>query len=43
VKLLSQAEVDWLNAYHAEVRNIVRAQLDESDKLWLDVATAPLN
>ena len=43
VKMLSQAEVDWLNAYHAEVRNIVRAQLDESDKLWLDVATAPLN
>jgi Xaa-Pro aminopeptidase len=41
--MLSQAEVDWLNAYHAEVRNIVRAQLDESDKLWLDVATAPLN
>ena len=43
VKMLSQAEVDWLNAYHAEVREIVRAQLDESDKLWLDVATGPLN
>ena len=42
VKMLSQAELDWLNAYHAEVREIVRAQLDESDKLWLDVATAPL-
>jgi Xaa-Pro aminopeptidase len=42
VKMLSDAEVDWLNAYHAEVREIVRAQLDESDKLWLDVATAPL-
>jgi len=42
VKMLSQAEVDWLNAYHAEVREIVRAKLDESDKLWLDVATAPL-
>jgi Xaa-Pro aminopeptidase len=42
VKMLSQAEIDWLNAYHAEVREIVRAQLDESDKPWLDVATAPL-
>jgi Xaa-Pro aminopeptidase len=42
VKMLSQAELDWLNAYHAEVREIVRAKLDESDKLWLDVATAPL-
>jgi Xaa-Pro aminopeptidase len=42
VKMLSGAEVDWLNAYHAEAREIVRAKLDESDKLWLDVATAPL-
>jgi Xaa-Pro aminopeptidase len=42
VKMLSEAELDWLNAYHAEVRDIVRAQLNESDRLWLDVATAPL-
>jgi Xaa-Pro aminopeptidase len=42
VKMLSQAEVDWLNAYHAEVRDIVRDKLNESDRLWLDVATAPL-
>ena len=42
VKLLSSAELDWLNAYHAQVRDIVRDKLDESDKLWLDVATAPL-
>jgi Xaa-Pro aminopeptidase len=42
VRMLSSAELDWLNAYHAEVRGIVRAQLDESDKLWLDAATAPL-
>ncbi|MBV8923782.1 MAG: aminopeptidase P family protein [Bradyrhizobium sp.] len=42
VKMLSAAERDWLNAYHAEVRNLVRGQLEESDKLWLDLATAPL-
>jgi Xaa-Pro aminopeptidase len=42
VKMLSQAELDWVNAYHGQVREMVRAQLDESDKLWLDVATAPL-
>jgi Xaa-Pro aminopeptidase len=42
VKMLSAVELDWLNAYHAQVRDIVRAQLDESDRLWLDVATAPL-
>ncbi len=42
VKMLSPAELDWLNAYHARVRDAVRAQLDDSDRLWLDVATAPL-
>ena len=42
VKMLSGAELDWLNAYHAQVRDIVRAKLDETDRLWLDVATAPL-
>ncbi|MBV9458006.1 MAG: aminopeptidase P family protein [Bradyrhizobium sp.] len=42
VTMLSSAELDWLNAYHAEVREIVRGQLDESDKLWLDAATAEL-
>jgi Xaa-Pro aminopeptidase len=42
VTMLSAVEIDWLNAYHAQVRDIVRAQLDETDRLWLDVATAPL-
>jgi len=42
MKMLSAAELDWLNDYHARVRDIVRAQLDETDRLWLDVATAPL-
>ena len=43
VSMLSDAEREWLNAYHARVRNEVRAPLDETDKLWLDVATAPLS
>jgi Xaa-Pro aminopeptidase len=42
VDMLSAAERDWLNAYHRQVRDIVRAQLDESDKLWLDAATSPV-
>ena len=42
VAMLSPLERDWLNAYHARVRDIVRMQLDESDRLWLDVATAPV-
>jgi Xaa-Pro aminopeptidase len=40
--MLTAAERDWLNAYHARVRDVVHAQLDESDRLWLDVATAPV-
>jgi len=42
VKMLSDAEREWLNAYHARVRDEVRPALDDTDKLWLDIATAPL-
>src|SRR5689334_258471 len=42
VAMLSPEERDWLNIYHGRVRDIVRMQLDESDRLWLDVATAPV-
>jgi Xaa-Pro aminopeptidase len=43
VAMLSEAERDWLNDYHARVNREVRASLDEADKLWLDAATAPLS
>jgi Xaa-Pro aminopeptidase len=43
VNMLSEAELDWLNAYHARVNREVRPHLDDSaTKLWLDEATAPL-
>jgi Xaa-Pro aminopeptidase len=42
VTMLSDTEREWLNAYHARVRNEVRSALDETDTLWLDAATAPL-
>ena len=42
VKMLSRDELDWLNAYHARVRTVVRPQLDEAAKAWLDQATAEL-
>ena len=42
VAMLSEAERDWLNAYHARVRNEVRPHLEETDRLWLDSATAPI-
>ena len=40
--LLSRDELDWLNAYHARVRDEVRPHLDESTRPWLDQATAGL-
>jgi Xaa-Pro aminopeptidase len=43
VNMLSRAELDWLNAYHARVNREVRAGLDEATQAWLDRATAPLS
>ena len=34
--MLSRDELDWLNAYHARVRDEVRPALDEATKAWLD-------
>ncbi|MGY3447694.1 aminopeptidase P family protein [Bradyrhizobium sp. USDA 4353] len=42
VNMLSAEERAWLDAYHARVKETVRAALDEADQLWLDQATAPL-
>jgi Xaa-Pro aminopeptidase len=42
VKMLSEDELAWLNAYHARVRDEVRPQLDEATKRWLDEATVAL-
>jgi len=43
VSMLSRAELDWLNAYHARVNREVRAGLDEATQAWLDEATVPLS
>ena len=40
--LLSDAELTWLNAYHAGVRNILTPLLDTETAAWLATATAPI-
>ncbi len=38
--LLTKEERDWLNAYHARVREVIGAQLEGEAKVWLEAATA---
>jgi Xaa-Pro aminopeptidase len=40
--MLTGPERDWLNTYHAAVAEKIAPRLGESEKLWLDAATAPL-
>lgn len=40
--MLSLPERDWLNAYHAEVREKIRPRLGKAAQIWLDAASAPL-
>ena len=40
--LLSQAERDWLDAYHARVLSEIGTMVDGETLKWLEAATAPL-
>jgi Xaa-Pro aminopeptidase len=40
--LLTAVEIEWLNAYHAEVRKAHAPSLEGEDLAWLEAATAPL-
>ncbi|MBD3729086.1 MAG: aminopeptidase P family protein [Sphingomonadales bacterium] len=40
--LLTPAERNWWNAYHAQVRTILAPQLDGADLAWLEDACLPL-
>ncbi|MBQ5655534.1 MAG: M24 family metallopeptidase, partial [Bacteroidaceae bacterium] len=43
VEMLNDEERQWLNAYHARVRNVLTPLLeDEAEQLWLEQATAPI-
>jgi len=40
--LLSAAEIDWWNAYHARVRQVLAPQLEGAALAWLEEACQPL-
>ena len=42
VRMLSAAELAWLNAYHARVRKVLSPLADQSARAWLKAATAKL-
>jgi Xaa-Pro aminopeptidase len=41
-EMLSPAELDWLNAYHAEVLEKIGPRLEDDDRAWLEKACAPI-
>ena len=41
--LLSPAEADWLDAYHAQVLEKLAPGMDEADRAWLAAACAPID
>jgi Xaa-Pro aminopeptidase len=43
VALLSDAEADWLDAYHAEVLAKLGAGMAGEERAWLEAACAPLD
>ncbi len=40
--LMTAAEIGWLNAYHARVRDTIGPLVDDATRTWLAGATAPL-
>jgi Xaa-Pro aminopeptidase len=40
--LLTEKELDWVNAYHVRVLEVVGPQLREDDRQWLETKCAPI-
>ena len=40
--LLTEAEISWLDAYHARLAPALGHLLDETDRQWLSEAAKPL-
>lgn len=42
-ELLEKTELEWLDLYHAEVRERLSTRIEKTDRLWLEQATLPLS
>ncbi|XP_062182262.1 aminopeptidase P1-like [Phragmites australis] len=42
IKLLTPAEMEWVNTYHSACRKILEPHLNEQEKEWLRKATEPI-
>lgn len=42
VELMNSQEIEWLNAYHKKVYDVISPYLKEEEKMWLAEATQPL-
>ena len=42
-EMLSEREIEWLNAYHAEVLEKIGSRLTAEDRAWLEEACAPIS
>ncbi|MDE5930336.1 MAG: M24 family metallopeptidase C-terminal domain-containing protein [Muribaculaceae bacterium] len=40
--IMTDAEIEWINNYHSEVRSRLTPLLNEAERLWLEAKTAPL-
>ena len=41
-ELLAPAERNWLDGYHARVREVIGPEVDETTRRWLERATRPV-
>lgn len=41
--IMTAEEIEWVNEYHAHVRDMLSPSLDTSEKEWLESATRPLD
>lgn len=42
VSMLSQDEIEWIDAYHLRVWQVLKSMVDEATASWLEAATAPI-